>query len=94
MQAFVRQQLIRYAERLSELDFLLSRPDIMSDMPAFLKLSREHTEVSALASRWQRYQQRESDLAAAREMLDDPDMAELAREEIAAGEAELAELDG
>lgn len=93
MQAFVRQQLIRYAERLSELDFLLSRPDIMSDMPAFLKLSREHTEVSALAGRWQRYQQREADLAAAEDMLDDPDMADLAREEMAASEAELAELD-
>ena len=92
MQAFVRQQLIRYAERLSELDFLLSRPDIMSDMPALLKLSREHTEVSALAGRWQRYQQREADMAAAQEMLDDPDMADLAREEITAGEAELAEL--
>ncbi|MET4579522.1 peptide chain release factor 1 [Ottowia thiooxydans] len=93
MQVFVRQQLSRYAERLSELDFLLSRQDIMSDMPAFLKLSREHTDVSALASRWQRYQQREADLASAREMLADPDMAEMAQEEIATCEAEMLELD-
>ncbi len=94
MQAFVRQQLNRYTERLSELDFLLSRPDIMSDMPAFLKLSREHTEVSAVAARWQRYQQLQADVAGAREMLDDPDMAELAQEEINTAQAELTELDG
>ena len=93
MQAFVRHQLTRFAERLSELDFLLSRPDVMADMAQFLKLSREHTEVSAVASRWARYQQRESDLAAARDLLDDPDMAEMAGEEIAAAEAELTALD-
>ena len=93
MQAFVRHQLTRFAERLSELDFLLSRPDVMADMAQFLKLSREHTEVSAVAGRWARYQQRESDLAAARDLLEDPDMAEMAGEEIAAAEAELTALD-
>ncbi|RRD56662.1 peptide chain release factor 1 [Comamonadaceae bacterium OH2545_COT-014] len=92
MQAFLRQQLARYAERLSELDFLLSRPDIMADMGQFMKLSREHTEVSAVAERWQRFQQREADLAAARELLQDADMAEMAHEEIAACERELATL--
>ena len=40
-----------------------------------------------------RYQQRERDLAAAREMLDDPEMAEMAHEEIAGAEAELAALE-
>ena len=55
MKTFLRQQLARYADRLGELEFLLSRPDIMSDMAQFLLLSREHTEVAAVASRWQRY---------------------------------------
>jgi peptide chain release factor 1 len=78
---------------VTELDFLLSRPDIMADMGQFMKLSREHAEVSAVAGRWARYQQRESDLAAARDLLDDPDMADMAGEEIAAAEAELTTLD-
>ena len=46
----------------------------------------EHTEVGAVASRWARFQQREADLAAGREMLaassDDADMAAMAQEEI------------
>jgi len=93
----IRAQLNRHTERLAELDFLLSRPDIMADMGQFLKLSREHTEVAALAQRWARYQQRERDLTAARELLADaalaPDMAALAHEEETAAAHELATLD-
>ena len=38
MKPFLRAQLERYAQRLSELDFLLSREDIMKDMTQFLAL--------------------------------------------------------
>ncbi len=93
MKDFLRRQLDRYADRLGELDFLLSRPDIMADMAQFMKLSREHTEVGAIAERWARYRQRERDLQAAHEMLEDAELADMAGEEIAACEAELAELD-
>ena len=93
MKPFVRDQLQRHADRLGELDFLLSRPDIMADMAQFLALSREHTEVAAVAGRGARYQQREADLSAAQDLLADPDMAELARDEVAAAQAELAALD-
>nr|WP_295767996.1 peptide chain release factor 1 [Rhodoferax sp.] len=93
MKPFLRQQLARYTDRQGELEFLLSREDIMKDMEQFLKLSREHTDVSAVASRWARYQQREGDLAGAQEMKSDPDMAEMAEEEITSATAELAQLE-
>ncbi|APW48208.1 peptide chain release factor 1 [Rhodoferax antarcticus] len=97
MKPFLHQQLDRYADRLGELEFLLSRQDIMGDMAQFLKLSREHTEVAAVASRWLRYQQRESDMASAQEMLkdaaDDADMLAMAQEEVDAATAELAQLE-
>jgi peptide chain release factor 1 len=93
MKSFLRQQLERYAFRLAELDFLLSREDIMGDMKQFLLLSREHTEVGQVAARFARYTQRESDLAAAQEMKSDPDMAEMAEEEIASAQAELTRLE-
>ena len=92
MKPFMRARLERYAVRLSELDFLLSREDIMKDMGQFLTLSREHSEVSQIASRFLRYQQRESDLNTAQTMLGDPDMAEMAAEEICSAEKELAQL--
>ena len=93
MRDSLRHQLQRHTDRLGELDFLLTQPDVMADMGQFMKLSREHTEVAAVAGRWARFQQREKDLAAANELLDDPDMADMAREEIAAAEAELTELE-
>ena len=97
MKLFLRQQLARYTDRLAELEFLLSREDIMKDMAQFLTLSREHTEVSAVASRWDRFQRREADNAAAADMLanaaGDADMVAMAQEEIDSANAELLQLE-
>ena len=97
MKPFLRQQLDRYADRLGELEFLLSREDIMKDMKQFLVLSREHTEVAAVASRWARYRQRESDLVAGQELLDssagDAEMTAMAQEEVDSARTEIAQLE-
>ncbi|PUE44947.1 peptide chain release factor 1 [Limnohabitans sp. 2KL-1] len=93
MKPFLIQQLERYALRLTELDFLLSREDIMGDMTQFLKLSREHADVCAVASRFARFQQRSADLAAAQAMLDDADLREMAEEEVTSASAELQTLE-
>jgi peptide chain release factor 1 len=94
MKPFLIQQLERYALRLTELDFLLSREDIMADMTQFLKLSREHAEVSAVATRFARFQQRSADLVAAQALLADEEMREMAEEETANASAELHTLEG
>ncbi len=93
MKPFLRTQLERFARRLQELDFLLSREDIMADMAQYRAISKEHAEVTQIAGRYARYLQREADLAGARDMLADPDMADMAQEEIAGCEAELAQLE-
>ncbi len=96
MKPFLRQQLDRYAFRLEELNFLLSRDDIMGDMAQYRLISKEHAEVTQIAGRYARYQQCESDIAGARGLLADPDMAEMAdmaEEEITSGEAELLQLE-
>ena len=93
MKPFLRTQLERYAQRLEELDFLLSREDIMGDMQKYRSISREHADVTAVAGRYQRYLQTEADIPTARDMLEDPDMAEMAQEEIAEGEAALVKLE-
>ena len=84
MKPFMRAQLERSVQRLSELDFLLSREDIMQDMSQFLLLSREHAEVSALVSPYQRWLQLVHDSDAAQGMLQDSDplVREMAQEEI------------
>ena len=93
MKPFLRQQLDRYPVRLQELDFFLQQPEVVQDMQRFRALTREHAEVSEVARRFAAFLQREADLAAARGMLDDPEMADMAREEITSAESDLAALE-
>ncbi|RJP69229.1 MAG: peptide chain release factor 1 [Comamonadaceae bacterium] len=93
MKTFVRDTLLRQRARLHELDALLSAPDVVDQMERFRALSREHAEASTVVEVFNRYLQREADLASAREMLDDPDMAEMAQDEIRGAEADLERLD-
>ncbi len=93
MKPFLRQQLERYPVRLQELDFFLSQPDVVSDMDRFRALTREHSEVSEVAGRFAAFVGREKDLAGAREMLDDPDLAQMAQEEIAQAQADIVALE-
>ena len=92
MKPFMRAQLERSVQRLSELDFLLSRQDIMQDMTQFLQLSREHAEVSALVTPYQRWLQLMQDSEAAHSMLqdNDPQVRDMAQEEI---DANLVQCD-
>src|SRR4029450_581170 len=82
MKPFLRQQLERYPVRLQELDFFLQQPDVAQDMERYRALTREHAEVSEVAGLFERFRQLESGQAQAREMLEDPEMADMAGEEI------------
>jgi peptide chain release factor 1 len=93
MKDFLRQQLERYPIRLKELDFFLQQPEVVQDMERYRALTREHAEVSEVAGVFERFGQVERDLAQARDMVEDPEMAEMAREEIGALEAELPALE-
>ncbi|CAM4057530.1 peptide chain release factor 1 [Roseateles saccharophilus] len=97
MKDSLRQQFDRLGYRLTELDTILADGSSASDMKRYRALTKEQAEVSGLVERYRRYQQHEADLAAARDMLvestNSPEMAEMAREEIASNEAALAALD-
>ena len=95
MKPFMRAQLERSVQRLSELDFLLSREDIMKDMTQFMALSREHAEVVALVSPYQKWLQLGEDLASAQTMLQDPDadLQTMAQEEIASAEPAIVAIE-
>jgi peptide chain release factor 1 len=93
VKTFLRQQLERYPVRLKELDFFLQQPEVVQDMERFRALTREHAEVSEVAALFERFLQAESGLSQARDMLEDPEMAEMAREEVSTLEAELPVLE-
>ena len=93
MKDSLRQQLQRLVMRLTELDANLADPQVTANLPRYRQLAREQGRrgrgggpVPSGST------QREADLASAREMLDDPEMAELARDEVAAAEADVEQL--
>jgi len=92
MKDSLRQQFDRLAYRLAELDTTLADGAVAADMKRYRALTKEQAEVAGLVERYRRYQQHEADLGAARELLADPEMAEMAREEIAYAEAQLTAL--
>src|SRR6185369_7537316 len=87
-------QLQRLAMRLAELDAHLADPRVTADIARYRQVAREQAEAAAVVERFRAFEQREADLAAARELLADPEMAEMAREEIAAAEGDLERLHG
>ena len=97
MKPFLRAQLERYLQRLNELDFLLSREDIMRDMTQFMALSREHADVAVIAERYNQWLNRQTDLEAAQSMLNDdsndPDIRNMAQDEIAQAQQEIVQVE-
>ncbi len=88
----LREQFERLALRLAELNATLSDPQVSADIKRYRTLSREQAEAQGIVDRFRRYQQREADQAAAREMLADPEMVEMAEEEVAAAGADMERL--
>ena len=94
MKPSLRQQFERLALRLSELDARLADPGVATDIGRLRTLAKEQAEAAGVVARFRRYEQREKDRAAAQELLADPEMAEMARDEIADADADLARLSG
>ena len=88
----LRERFERLSLRLHELDASLADPQLMADHDRWRKLAREQAEAAQVVAQFRRCEQRERDLAAARELQADPEMAEMAAEEIAAAEADLERL--
>ncbi|HGK7302930.1 MULTISPECIES: peptide chain release factor 1 [Stenotrophomonas] len=89
----LRRKLEALAERREELERLLAEPDVVADNNRFRDLSREFAQLEPVATALADEARAKADLAAAEGMRADPDLRELADEEIAAAEARLQELE-
>ncbi|RBC15166.1 peptide chain release factor 1, partial [Xanthomonas oryzae pv. oryzae] len=89
----LRRKLEALAERREELQHLLSDPDVVNNNDKFRTLSRELSQLEPVAVALEDEARAKADLSAAEAMRTDPEMRELAEEEIAAAQARLEELD-
>ena len=89
----LRRKLEALAERREEIERLLADPGVIADNDRFRRLSREFAQLQPLATALADEAAAQRDLAAAEAMRDDPEMRELADEEIATATARLQQLD-
>ncbi|HVL08287.1 MAG TPA: peptide chain release factor 1 [Burkholderiaceae bacterium] len=85
-------KLDQLAERLTELDALLASEQSTADMNQYRKLTQERAELEPVVEQYRLYQQTQSDIETARDLLGDPDMKAFAEEEIDAAESQQAAL--
>ena len=80
------------AARLDELEIRLSAPDLYDDPDRAAKLLRERNELEPIVTAFREYEQAQRTLADATEMLSDPDMKELAQEELQQAKSDIMPL--
>jgi peptide chain release factor 1 len=93
MKASLSNKLTQLAERLAELDRLLSQENATADMEQYRKLSREHAELMPVVELFRAWQQAERDAATAQELLADPDMKDFAQAEIDAARENMDRIE-
>ena len=89
----LRRKLEALLERREEVERLLADPAVAGDQARFRGLSREFASLQPVADALAAEARARADLAAAQAMRDDPELRELAEEEIAAAQARLQALD-
>jgi peptide chain release factor 1 len=93
MKPSILAKLAQLADRLEEVGGLLASEEATRDMDQYRKLNREHSELTPVVELWHEFNRINADLADAEEMLSDPEMAEMAAEEIKEGKVRLEQLD-
>lgn len=96
MKDSVIRKLEGLQERYEEVQALLSEAEVISDQDRFRTLSREYSQLEDVVKGFRQFQQALADLHTAEEMLqeDDPDMREMAQDELKAAKARLEQLEG
>ncbi|QYK00559.1 peptide chain release factor 1 [Shewanella psychrotolerans] len=95
MKDSVIRKLEGLLERNEEVLALLSDASIIADQERFRALSKEYSQLEDVVRTFKAYQQAEKDIESAKEMLseDDPDLKEMAQEEIKEAKATLETLE-
>ncbi|WP_046006612.1 peptide chain release factor 1 [Pseudoalteromonas rubra] len=95
MKESVYRKLETLVERHEEVEAMLGDPEVIGDQNRFRALSKEYSELEDVVKAFTAYQQAQENVAAAEEMLKepDPDMREMAQEEYKEAKEQISELE-
>lgn len=92
MKPSIQTKLEQLHERLDEVSHLLMREDVTASLDNYRKLSQEHAELTPIVALYNAYKQAQENISHAQEMLSDPEMKELAQEEITQAKEHIEQL--
>ena len=68
--------------RLEELSVATAQPEIIADVPRWQGMLNEMAQLEPAVTAWRQYKQLVAQISQAKEMRDDPDLKEMAEEEL------------
>ena len=86
------EKLKQLARRYDEIGELLEVPEIYADPKKLRALTREQKELSAVVETYRAYQKCEDDIVQALELVSDPELKDMAQEELNTAKAEKERL--
>ena len=87
------EKLKQVEARYAEIEAKLADPAWYSDSEQIQKLYREQRELQSVAETYRAYQRAEADLEQAKELLGDPELGDMAKEELADAKERLSKLE-
>lgn len=78
--------------KFAEIERRMGDPEVISDQKKYQELLKQHAEIKDVVAVYRRYLKVDQELSEAKELLADPDMAEMAKDEAATLSKELEKL--
>ncbi len=95
MKPSIQTKLENLGERFEEITALLTQPEVQSNQNQFRSLSQEYAQLEPIVACYKAYQDNEANLESTKEMAkdSDPELREMAKEEISAAESTREQLE-
>lgn len=93
MKQSIQDRLIQISGRHEEVGLLMGEPAVMSDNNRFRDLAREYAQLEPVVTSFQSWQSYNEAMEEAREMLKDPELKEMAAEELKDAETRIEALE-
>jgi len=93
MKASIQHKLEGLVDRFEEITAMLADGDVQSDQNKFRNLGKEYSQLEPVVEKYREFQTLNAEIEESREMLNDPEMVDLARESIAEAEQSLKNIE-
>lgn len=87
------EKLKAIEEKYTELEQKMQQPEVYSDPAAYAKLAREQKEITPVVEAYRRYEKCAAAVEEAKELLADPDLKDMAQEELEENKAMMEQIE-